>query len=499
MMVIDSYSLAEKIIRKTDALKTKRLNFEKLWQEVSELVLPRKADFVVRYSTGESRTRKLFETTAVNAAEMLAAGLHGLMTNPAGKWFALSVPKFKDCPKINDWIVQAEQILADEIMKPAAGFATNIHEVYLDLAVLGTAGLYVGWNEDADGLLFQSRFLEELFVEENSAGLVDQVYRVFKMPIQKIVQTWGRENLDEKFQSLYDHSDENEEYEIIHAVFPNELFDAKSVFQKPFCSVYILKEQKKVLFCGGFDEMPLFVTRWSKACSEVYGRSPAISVLPDIKMIQEMMKETIIAAQLANRPPLLVRDDDQFAPLATVPGGIIRYTGEAPKAFVSGASSNVGLEIMNEIRARIKTAFYNDRLMNTENVQMTATEALQRMEEKMRLLGPVFGRLQTELLGPMMTRIFGLLIRHGKMCLPDGISYHDVKIDYVSPLTLTQKHLQAKAVMQTLELAERFLQIQPDAAGVFNVPEAIKKIAEMFGVGSTLFNTQFNGNKNAQS
>lgn len=140
-------------------------------------------------------------------------------------------------------------------------------------------------------------------------------------------------------------------------------------------------------------------------------------------MIQEMMKETIIAAQLANRPPLLVRDDDQFAPAATVPGGIIRYTGEAPKAFVSGTNSGVGLEIMNEIRSRIKTAFYNDQLTSTENVQMTATEVLQRTEEKMRLLGPVFGRLQTELLGPMMNRIFGLLVRHGKMVLPPGISF----------------------------------------------------------------------------
>ena len=127
MTMSDSYSLADKIIRKTDELKSKRVNFEKLWQEISELVLPRKADFTVRQETGVSRTRKLFETTAVNAAEILAAGLHGLMTNPSGKWFSLSVPKYKNVPEIADWILQAEQVIADEIVRPCAGFATNIH------------------------------------------------------------------------------------------------------------------------------------------------------------------------------------------------------------------------------------------------------------------------------------------------------------------------------------------------------------------------------------
>ena len=243
--------------------------------------------------------------------------------------------------------------------------------------------------------------------------------------------------------------------------------------------------------------MPLFVTRWSKACAEVYGRSPAISVLPDIKMLQEMMKETIIAAQLANRPPLLVRDDDQFSPAATVPGGIIRYTGEAPKTFVSGANSGVGLEIMNEIRQRIRAAFYNDRLMNTENVQMSATEVLQRAEEKMRLMGPVFGRLQTELLSPMMARVFGLLVRHGKMTLPEGLDFEDVRVEYVSPMSLAQKHLQAQAVMRTLELAGGLLQIQPEAAAVFNAPEAIRKIGEMYGVSGVFFNEKMEKTENA--
>ena len=482
-------SLAKQVADKVAALKSNRLNFEKSWQEISELVLPRKADFTVAQTAGTPRTRKLFETTAVNAAELLAAGLHGLMTNPAGKWFALQTAGMSDSKPVRRWLERAERIIADEIAKPAAAFATNIHEVYLDLAVLGTAGLYVGWNEDKDCLLFQSRFLGELFISENAAGQVDEVYRVFRLPVSKIVKTWGTDVLPERLKTLFSQGKE-EECEIIHAVLPNPLYEKGAVFQKPILSAYVLKDSQTVLFSGGFDEMPLFVVRWSKASGEVYGRSPAFSALPDIKMLQEMMRETLIAAQLANRPPVLVRDDDQFSPLATVPGGVIRYNGEPPKPFSSGANSSIGLDMMNEIRARLRTAFYNDVLMTTKDAAMTATEVLHRNEEKMRLLGPVFGRIQTELLGPMMERVFGLLIRHGKLPpLPDALYGKMPAVSYLSPLSLAQRQVEAQAMLQTLELAEGFLRLQPDAASVFDVPKTVRKIAEMYGISEDLLHT----------
>lgn len=482
-------SLAKQVIDKVAALKSERLNFEKSWQEISELVLPRKADFTVTQTAGSPRTRKLFETTAINAAELLAAGLHGLMTNPAGKWFALQTAKASESKAVRQWLERAERVIADEIARPAAAFATNIHEVYLDLAVLGTAGLYVGWNEDKDCLLFQSRFLGELFIAENAAGQVDEVYRVFRLSVSKIVKTWGESVLPERLKFLY-RQGKDEECEIIHAVLPNPLYEKGAVFQKQILSAYVLKDSQTVLFSGGFEEMPLSVARWSKASGEVYGRSPAFSALPDIKMLQEMMRETLIAAQLANRPPVLVRDDDQFSPLATVPGGVIRYNGEPPKPFSSGANSSIGLDMMNEIRARLRTAFYNDVLMTTKDAQMTATEVLHRTEEKMRLLGPVFGRIQTELLNPMMERVFGLLIRHGKLPpLPDALQGKTPVVSYLSPLSLAQRQVEAQAMVQTLELAEGFLKLQPDAAEVFDVPKTVRKIAQMYGISDDLLHT----------
>ena len=485
----NSVLTAEKLIAQKNRLKSKRALFENLWQEVSELVLPRKADFTAINAAGTKRTRKLFETTAVNAAEILAEGLHGLLTNPAAKWFSLTIKdETRQDGQTADWLRRVENVMTDAFARPSAGFSTNIHEVYLDLAVLGTAGLYVGWDFENDALLFQSRFLGNLYIDENDAGQVDTVFRVFKWPLKKIVATWGEKALPENMRLRYKNAPEDEtEYSVVHAVLPNPLYKKDSFFQKPVASVYILEEENAVLYEGGFAEQPFFVTRWAKATGEVYGRSPAISALPDIKMLQEMMKETIIAAQLANRPPLLIKDDEQFTPTATVPGGILRYSGEPPKPFVGNANSSVGLGIMNEIRQRLRTAFFNDELTTTDGRLMTATEVVQRTEEKMRLLGPAFGRIQTELLGPMIARAFGLLQRHGKLPpAPEGVDFDTLRVEYLSPLAMAQKRSSADALAQMMGLSAEFIKLSPDAAGVFNVPEILRVIAKTYGVPSAL-------------
>ena len=185
------------------------------------------------------------------------------------------------------------------------------------------------------------------------------------------------------------------------------------------------------------------VPRWSKTSGEVYGRSPAMMCLPDIKMVNEMMKTTIRAAQKATDPPLLVPDDGFILPLRTIPGGLNYYrsgTNDRVEPLTTGSRPDIGLDYIESRREHITKTFHTDWLQLREGPQMTATEVLQRQEEKMRLMGPMVGRLQSELLGPMIDRVFNILTRRGQLPMaPTEFEGQQLAVDYVTPVARAQK------------------------------------------------------------
>ena len=106
--------------------------------------------------------------------------------------------------------------------------------------------------------------------------------------------------------------------------------------------------------------------------------------------------------------------------------------------------------------------FHIDQLLVQANRAMTATEVLQRNEEKMRILGPVLGRLQSELLQPLILRVFNIMLRN-KLFLqaPEVLANQEIDIEYVSPMALAQKGQELQSLMRGLELFGQIGQIAP--------------------------------------
>lgn len=498
---MDNEKLIKGILSRLDSLKAKRGRFPNQWEDVADLVMPRKSGFLSKKQNGGRRSLKQFESTATNAAELLAASLHGYLTNPAADWFNLRISglpgELSEQEEIKEWLEESTETLRTEFNRPPAAFSTNIHETYLDLVTFGTAGLFMGWNDKEDSLLFQSRYLGELYIDEDATGVVDTVIRVFTLDARKIVQQWGLKSLPSEIRSGYDDNKQTQEFEIVHAIYPNENYNP----QLPnigknwkIMSVYLLRSKRHILNMGGYNEMPLFVPRWIKASGEVFGRSPAISCLSDIQMIQEMMKETLISAQLANRPPVMVPDDETFSPRSTIPGGIMYYNRIAPQPFNPNVQPRIGLDIMNEIRGRINTSFYIDRMLTPQKSGMTATEVLQITQDNMRVLGPIQGRMQSELFGPMISRGFGLLQRRGRIKpipqieLPEGEEFVEAKltVEYISPLAMAQKQAAAGNMARAIELATPFFQLNPQSALNVDCNEGVRKVFDLFSSSSVL-------------
>jgi len=483
-------ALASDLLRRYASLRTNRQMWESHWQEIADFVVPRKADVTKRRTDGDKRTELIFDSTAIHAAELLSASLHGMLTNASTRWFSL---RFRDreldkSDEAREWLESVEDDMYLAFAR--SNFQEQIHELYHDLITFGTGTMFI--ESDPDTVIrFGSRHISECYLSEDDKGRVDTVFREFKMPARAVLMRFGKDNLDAKTlahieQKPYDNMT------LIHAVYPRSDRDTSKVDSKnkPIASVYMEPRTKKVLSESGFDEFPYVAPRFLKASFEIgYGRSPAMTALPDIKMLNKMSEVTIRAAQKQVDPPLLVPDDGFMLPIRTVPGGLNFYrsgTRDRLEPLNIGANNPLGMNMENQRRDAIQSAFYVDQLILSQGPQMTATEVVQRTEEKMRLLGPVLGRLQAELLQPMINRVYNIMVRQKQFNpAPDFMRESDIEIEYVSPLAKAQRQGDIQAALRMLELFTPLSQIDPTSMDYIDIDGMAKYLLKTLSVPAT--------------
>ncbi|BAQ86504.1 head-tail connector protein [uncultured Mediterranean phage uvMED] len=482
--------LAVLLMRRFDSLYQQRQVWESHWQEIADFVVPRKADVTKKRTDGDKRTELIFDSTAILASELLAASLHGMLTNASTRWFSL---RYRDRNLINndaakEWLESVEDDMYMAFAR--SNFQEQIHELYHDLICFGTGVMFIESDPDLQ-VNFQTRHCRESFLSEDNKGRVDTVYREFHLPARAFIMQFGADNVD---SSIVKKAETNpyEKIRCIHAVYPRDERDPVKVGSKnkPFASVYIDPKNKRILSESGFDEMPYVAPRYLKASFEIgYGRSPAMSCLSDIKMINKMSEVTIRAAQKQVDPPLLVPDDGFMLPIRTVPGGLNFYrsgTRDRIEPLNIGANNPLGLNMEEQRRQAIRSAFYVDQLIMAQGPQMTATEVVQRTEEKMRLLGPVLGRLQAELLQPLISRVYNIMVRQKAFApAPDFMQDLDLEIEYVSPLAKAQKSGDVQSALRMLELFGPLAQLDQSALDYIDVDGMSKYLLRMLSVPAT--------------
>ncbi len=492
--------LTKGLLSRFDRLQGQRENWETHWQEVADYMQPRKADVTKRRARGDKRMEQVFDSSPIQAVELLAASLHGMLTNPSTPWFTL---RFKDEEIENDdeaklWLEASTDAMYTAFNR--SNFQQEIFELYHDLITFGTAAMFIEEDDD-DIIKFSTRHINEVFIAENDKGRIDTIYRKFKISARAAIQKFG-EAVSADVQTKA-KKDPYEEIEILHAVYPRADFNPKKKDKSnmPFESVYMEYKNGNELSVGGFREFPFVVPRYLKASNEIYGRSPAMTALPDVKMLNEMSKTTIKAAQKQVDPPLLVPDDGFLLPVRTVPGGLNFYrsgTRDRIEPLNIGANNPLGLNMEQQRRESIRAVFYVNQLMMQQGPQMTATEVIQRNEEKMRLLGPVLGRLQSELLKPLIDRVFAVLLRNNMLPqAPEFLSGRDVEIEYVSPLAKAQKSTELQSIMRAVEILGSLANVAP-VFDYVNFDNLVKHLADIVGVPQKILKTQSQVNAERQ-
>jgi len=119
-----------------------------------------------------------------------------------------------------------------------------------------------------------------------------------------------------------------------------------------------------------------------------------------------------------------------------------------------------------------------------ESPQMTATEVLQRAQEKGALLAPTVGRQQSETLGPLIERELSVLAEQGFIPPKPPILEEaggEYEIEYVSPLTQAMRAPEGIGILRTLESVQAIAAVDPSVMDNFDADEITRTLADIHG------------------
>ncbi len=489
--------IVEALLRDFGNQEKHRAVWDTHWEETALRVLP-------YYSTsfyskgnmtpGQKRTQDQYDTTAMGALWKFAAAMESMLTPANGRWQKMRpvVRSLKQDRESMLWMDQVTDILFHYRYSPHAGFQASMHDTYASIGAFGTGGMFVDEFKDptqpgVKGLRYRHIPLGEMYIATNHQGQVDKVFRRFKMTLRQIKQRWA----DKMPDSLLSRSETqpDEEVFVVHAVMPNADFmlgrlDNKG---KRFSSHYLLKDQRVLLEEGGYRCMPYSVARYITAPGEVYGRGPAMNVLPAIKVINEEKKIMLRAGHRAAAPPLLAHDDGIVDGINVLPDAVnyggVSADGRPLVHAMPGGDIRIGKEMMDDERLAINDAFLVTLFqILVETPQMTATEVLERAREKGALLSPTMGRFQTEALGPMIEREFDLLVYQGLIPPPPLALLQaggEYRVEYDAPLNRAMRSEEAAGIMRSVQWAGEIVSLTQDPSPMDNfdfdviVPEII--------------------------
>ena len=462
-----------------------RSTWEPHWRECAELMLPRQDDFFgTRRQPGEKRTAKVFDSTAGYAAQRFAAIMESILTPRTQMWHKLK-PKGlgSEGGPVGEWYDAVNQSLYDHRYSPKAAFASNAHEGYMSLGVFGTAAIYCASAPGAP-LWYRLCHLAEIYFAEDAWGRIDTVHRKYTMTARQVVQAFPKERVPEKVHDLAERKPE-EEVCALHCTVPNksQVSGREDAAGMPWASYYVLPEYQAMVDEGGYWSFPWAISRYVTAPREIFGRSPGMDALPDVKMLNAAAMSRAKSWHYANDPSLLIADDGVLTPVSVRPGALIAGGVDEdgrPRIIPlqNGARLDIDQAMTDQIRSGINDAFLVSLFqILVESPQMTATEVLERSREKGALLTPVMGRQHSEFLGPIIEREIDLLARANLLPPPPpevlemGGQY---EIEYKSPLSNAARAEDALAVQRMMAQLAPLAEIQPQVFDLIDGDEVVR-------------------------
>ena len=494
-----------------------------LWQEIADYVMPRKNSIILQRIPGSKRTQRLFDSTATDAVEKLAASIDGTLTPSGMRWFFLETddPELNKKQSVREYLEDCSERMLTAFNR--SNLQQEEHELYLDIVLFGNACMFEEEAPDDEagrwgGLRFETIPIGKWVSAEGPEGRVNAVFRSFPMNAESIKTQWP-----DTFPEEVEEASPDKLFEIIHGCYPAP--KRLSLNAPEYVSQYIVYvgrsilgdkssrprgDDAKTLRTGKFNEFPFMVPRWSKNSDETYGRGPTDTALPDIRSLNKIVELDLRRIAIDVHPPLKVLNGDAIGPIRLVPGGQTTVRSiDSIQPLLTGAeqTSPIVEKRVERLEQKIRQIYYYDQLQLPNGPQMTAEEVMTRMELMQRIMGPAAGRLESEWLRPMISRTWQIMLRRhvsspNENILPQqpaelveylqskGRKAANLRIRFEGPLSRAQRSADVVAIQKLAAFVTPLAELKPDVMDVVDWDNATRLTASRLGVPAEMITDQ---------
>jgi hypothetical protein len=377
-----------------------------------------------------------------------------------------------------------------------SNFAPQINEVFSSMGAFGT-GVMVTEEVPGQWLRYKATHVREHYFKENAHGIIDCNYREYELTARQVLQRFGQQAMTDRIQKALD-KDPLHRFPFLHVVMPNE--ERKYGILGPegmaFTSYHVNKEENTLVAKpGGYRKFPFIVARYMTSPNEIMGRSPAMTALAEIKMLNQMRKTDIKARHLAIDPPNLAANESSIRkfnlrPNAMNYGSLDMNGNPLVRPYQTGARIDLSNDAIEGSRRMINDIFLvNLFQILIDTPEMTATEVLARQQEKGDLLSPIGGRLENEFCGKLIEREIDVLAASGQfdedgpLPMPESVRERGgaYGINYMSPMARYRASGEAAGAEKTIQSLIPVAQIDPTVFDIIDFQEYGKLVASASG------------------
>jgi len=445
-----------------DAAVAVRNEREGLWRSLQNVVQPTSLSYDENQSTADSRQRRLLDSTAADSLELFASFLMSEVflagTMDAAFRFvpanAMGVPlkTHRLDRAAQEWMQDAATAMTSILFSGERSGLPALHNLCLDLGLYGVGCIAV-WrgrdraNHREDALPRFRHYPVWQVAAEMSDGRVDAVFIKDRMTKRAAIKRWpDREAL---FASAQEGADNP--VEVIYACVSSDDPDVDELVSPgmralgaPFYGVWVYEGH--VVAEERYTSRPVIFTPWYSVDGTPWGRSPAMTALGDVFMVNNLSNLVLRGAEKLVDPPMEARDGALLSPARLYPGGIT-YTDSDQQALrpiiPPGASRiEVGAELLRDRQSRIERAFFLPLFQSGANPAgskqpRTAYEVSIEKDERNRAVAPMVLRVMGAVLEPLVKRLLDVLLRDGLLSpMPAALADLNLRVFSNSPLVL---------------------------------------------------------------